>query len=288
MPSTTSLTRPSRRTEASRPSSRRSQPIRAVGTKLECAGHAQLVAQKRRIPLATKYNANGNVAPAPTKLSLPRTLPRPVLAEVEMSSLVNAYPNLAGIPVEYIRDRLPLSTPTMRAALKAVETSVPKGSLPKELEILMNDIVSAACPTHMFAVFGDAPLGFGQKRPVNLYPIHDLVFGAHCTTLPALPASQPTASTSTSHAAIPVVPLRLPSPETFPLLHSHLYMQQPAALLAALAPPCEADLLRLAAHARKVYGLWRNACALGVVDTQLYDIVEASWERTLAAMHACS
>lgn len=107
-----SFTRPSRRTDASRPPSRRSQPTRAIGTKLECAGHAQLVAQKRRIPLATKCNANGNLAAAPTTLSLPRTLPRPVLAEVDMSSLVSAYPNLAGTPAEYIRDHLPLSTPT--------------------------------------------------------------------------------------------------------------------------------------------------------------------------------
>ncbi|KAJ7139596.1 hypothetical protein C8R44DRAFT_606082 [Mycena epipterygia] len=286
MPSAASFTRPSRRTEASRASSRRSQATCAVSTKLECAGHAQLVAQKRRIPLATKCNANGNLSAAPTTLSLPRTLPRPVLADVDMSSLVSAYPNLAGTPAEYIRDRLPLSTPAMRAALQAVETSVPKCSLPKELEILMNDTVSAACPTHMLAVYGDAPLAFGQKRPVNLYPIHDLVFGAHCAALPSLPASQP--APCASRATIPVVPLRLPSPETFPLLHAHLYTRQPAALLAALAPPCEADLLRLAAHASKVYGLWHNACALGVVDSQLYDAVEASWERTLAAMQACS
>ncbi|KAJ7742741.1 hypothetical protein DFH07DRAFT_1063687 [Mycena maculata] len=243
--------------------------------------HAQGLAQKRsRVPLATKCNVNGIVAIAPTKLSLPRTLPRPVLREVEVNSLLDAYPACAGIPAEYIRDHLPLST--MRAALQAVATSVPESSLPKELDILMNDIVAAACPTHMFAVYGDASPACGQKRRVTLFPAHALVFGTHCANLPALPASQP--STSSARATVPVVPVRLPSPETFPLLQSYLYTQQPP----SLAPPCDSDLLRLAPHAKKVYGLWRNACVLGVVDAPLYDAIEASWERTLSAIQACS
>ncbi|KAJ7481727.1 hypothetical protein FB451DRAFT_1085388 [Mycena latifolia] len=288
MPSSTaSVTRTSRRTEASRPSSRRSQTTCALPSKLECAARAQVVAHKRRIPLATKYDINtGNVAAAPTKLSLPRTLPRPVLGEVEMSSLLDAYPHLAGIPAEYIRDRLPLSTPTMCAALQAVELSPPKSSLPKELQIIMNDAVSAACPTHMLAIYGESPVAFGKKRHVALYPFHDLVMGVHCANFPTLPASQPDATAS--HATLPVVPLRLPSPETFALLHSYLYTQQPATLLAALAPSCESDLLQLAGHATKVHGLWRNACALGVVDARLYDVIEASWAHIVAAMQACS
>ncbi|KAJ7905119.1 hypothetical protein B0H13DRAFT_1716785 [Mycena leptocephala] len=283
MPST-SITRSSR---LSRTSLRRSQTTRIAGTKLECAAQAQLLAHKRRIPLATKYDVNSNVAVAPTtKVSLPRTLPRPVLGEVEMAPLVNAYPELAGIPAEYLRDHLPLSTPKMRAALQAVETSVSKSSLPTELEILMNDIVAAACPTHVFAVYSDAPLGFGQKRHVSLFPVHDLVMGAHCVNLPALPTSRP--STTSSRTTIPVVPLCVPSPQTFPLLHAYLYTQQPATLLASLERPCESDLLQLATHANKIHGLWRNACSLGVVDAPLYDAIEASWESTIAAMQACS
>ncbi|KAF8178117.1 hypothetical protein K438DRAFT_2022036 [Mycena galopus ATCC 62051] len=288
MPSTTSVTRPSR---VSRLSSRRSQTTRISG-KLECAAQAQILAQKRRIPLATKYNVNCNrdvaAAAAPTKLSLPRTLPRPVLGEVDTSSLVDAYPTLVNLPADYIRDCLPTKTPLMRAALQAVEVSVCKSNLPKELEILMNDVVAAACPTHMLAVYNDAPLSLGQKRHVSLFPVHDLVLRVHCANLPTLPLSQPS---TLSRATIPVVPLRLPSPETFPLLHAYLYTQQPSTLLASLGLPCESDLLRLATHASKIYGLWRNACTLGVVDPQLYDAIEASWENTIAAMaamQACS
>ncbi|KAJ7177857.1 hypothetical protein C8R46DRAFT_1075129 [Mycena filopes] len=263
---------------------RRSQSTRMTATKFECAAQAQLLAQKRRIPLATKYN--DIATPASTKVSLPRTLTRPVLGEVDTSSLLGAYPDLEGIPAEYIRDRLASSTPKMRAALQAVETSIPRSSLPTELDILMNDVVASACPTHMFAVYNDAPLPLGHKRQVGLFPIHDLVFGTHCTSLPVLPASQK--PSSSSHTTVPVVPLRLPSPETFPLLHAYLYTQQPATLLASLARPCETDLLQLAAHANKIRGLWRNACLLGVVDAPLYDVIEASWESTIAAMQACS
>ncbi|KAJ7026541.1 hypothetical protein C8F04DRAFT_1045526 [Mycena alexandri] len=265
---------------------RRSQSTRITATKFECAAQAHLLAQKRRIPLATKYNVNSNVTAASTKISLPRALSRPVLGEVETSSLVGAYPDLAGIPAEYIRDRLALSRPKMRAALQAVEISISKSTLPTELGILMNEVVSFACPTHMFAVYNDAPIPVGHKRQISLFPIHDLVFGMHCTNLPTLPASRP--SSSSSHTTVPVVPLRLPSPATFSLLHAYLYTQQPATLLASLARPCETDLLQLAAHANKIHGLWRNACLLGVVDAQLYDVIEASWESTIAAMQACS
>ncbi|KAJ7939986.1 hypothetical protein B0H13DRAFT_2300042 [Mycena leptocephala] len=94
-----------------------------------------------RAPLATKYNT-GNVAVEATTLTLPVTLPRPELDEVKMSTLLEMYPDLAGIPAEYIRDR----------------------GLPKQLEITMNEIVSAACPTHMLAIYSDAPLALGQKR----------------------------------------------------------------------------------------------------------------------------
>ncbi|KAJ7856849.1 hypothetical protein B0H14DRAFT_3641385 [Mycena olivaceomarginata] len=218
-----------------------------------------------RAPLATKYNT-GNVAVEATTLTLPVTLPRPELDEVKMSTLLDMYPDLAGIPAEYIRDRMPLSTPP-------------------HLEITMNDIVSAACLTHMLAIYSDASLALGQKRQIGLYPCHDLVMGIYCTRLPKLPLSQPDAAYS--HATIPVVPICLPPPGTFALLHAYLYTQNPGTL-ALLTPPQESGLLQLVAHATKVHGLWRNARALGVIAPLLYDVVEESWAKTLTAMRACS
>ncbi|KAJ7291028.1 hypothetical protein C8J57DRAFT_1211561 [Mycena rebaudengoi] len=143
-------------------------------------------------------------APGPSKLSLSRTLPRPVLREVDLCNLVNVYPDLADIPAEYIHDHLP-ATATRQAAVHAVETSIPKGALPKELEILMNDIVAAACPTHMFAVYSNTPLAINQKRRVSLFPIHDIVSASTAPTSP--------------HSPHPILP---PSPCTKPSLSSSL------------------------------------------------------------------
>jgi hypothetical protein len=37
-----------------------------------------------------------------------------------------------------------------------------------------------------------------------------------------------------------------------------------------------------------IHGLWRSACSLGVVDEQLYALIEDAWESTVAAMQAAS
>ncbi|KAJ7291025.1 hypothetical protein C8J57DRAFT_1271160, partial [Mycena rebaudengoi] len=141
----------------------------------------------------------------------------------------------------------------MQAAVHAVETSIPKYAFPKELEIIMNDIVVAACPTHMFAVYSNTPLAINQKRRVSLFPIHDIVFDVHCANLPALPSSH--SATVSAHKTIPVVPLCIPSPETFSLLHSYLYTRQPETLLSALDGPCETDFFQLASRAMNIHGL---------------------------------
>ncbi|KAJ7788713.1 hypothetical protein B0H14DRAFT_2947509 [Mycena olivaceomarginata] len=187
-----------------------------------------------------------------------------------MSTVLDMYSDLAGIPAEYIRDRLSLSTPLMIAALGATQTAEIQGGLPKELEIPMNEIVSAACPTHMFAIYSDTPLTFGQKRQISCIP---------------LPSSKPDATGP--NATVPVVPLCLPSPGTFPLLHAYLYTQNPRTL-APLMPLQEASLPQLVVHATKVHGLWRNACALGVISPLLYEVIEESWAKTLTTMRACS
>ncbi|KAJ7833548.1 hypothetical protein B0H14DRAFT_2800617, partial [Mycena olivaceomarginata] len=237
------------------------------------------------LPLAPKSNT-GSVGVEARTLALPLTLYRPALDEVKMmSTLLDIYPDLAGIPAEYIRARLSLSTPFMIAALRATQTAEIQGGLPEKLEITMNEIVSAACPTHMLAIHSDTPLTFGQKRQISLYPCHDLVMRIYCTRLHKLPLSKPDAASS--HATVPVVPVCLPSPGTFALLHAYLYTQNPRTL-SPLTPLQEASLPQLVVHATEVHGLWRNACALGVISPLLYDVIEESWAKTLTAMRACS
>ncbi|KAF7319320.1 hypothetical protein HMN09_00269600 [Mycena chlorophos] len=249
--------------------------------KLECA--STCTAQKiRRAPLATKTDSNG-ATPGPSKLRLPLTLQRPVLGEV---NLAPSHPHLANVPPQYVRDQLPELLPGMSAALASVNHVAQTSRLPKHIQLEENDTVSAYPPTHILAVYDDAPLPAGTStRPVSLIAIHDLVFASHCSRFPVLRSF-----TSPSPLSIPVVPIRVPSLETFSTLRGYLYSQQPSILRAALKTPCEADgdLLRLAAHARKIYGLWQNACLLGLVDARAFEVIEESWERVLDAMKACS
>ncbi|KAF7292761.1 hypothetical protein MIND_01174600 [Mycena indigotica] len=237
----------------------------------------------RRIPLATKTDGNG-ATPVPSKLRLPRTLPRPVLGEVDLTSSHN---HLAHIPPEYVREKLLGSLPSMRTSLAAVKCTLNSTRLAKAAQILANDIVSAYPPTHMLAIHGTASSS-SNTQAVSLFPVHDIVFAAHCATFPVLPSSQPTTTDST--ISVPIVPMRLPSPETFSILQGYLYTQQPSFLRSALKTPLEAegDFLRLAAHAHKIKGLWANACLLGVVDDRVFEVVEEAWTRVLDAMQTAS
>lgn len=38
--------------------------------------------------------------------------------------------------------------------------------------------------------------------------------------------------------------------------------------------------------AKRVNGLWRNACALGVHDLELWDAMDLAWDAVLGAMNA--
>nr|GAT55417.1 predicted protein [Mycena chlorophos] len=251
--------------------------------KLECA--RTCTAQKiRRAPLVTKTDANG-ARPGPSKLRLPLTLPRPVVEEV---NLAPSHPHLANVPPQYVRDNLPLSGMSASLAALSVKHIVPTTHLPGTIHLEATEAVSAYPPTHILAVYDDALLRTG-RRPVSLVPVHDIVFAAHCSRFPVLPTS---ASTSTS-SPIPVVPLRVPSLDTFSTLHAYLYTQDPSVLRTALKTPCEAeaegDLLRLAAHAQKIHGLWRNACVLGLVDTdgRAFEVIEEAWGQVVGAMKSC-
>ncbi|KAK7042267.1 hypothetical protein R3P38DRAFT_3260301 [Favolaschia claudopus] len=272
MPALTSSSPPPPLPRAAAPRSlafwRRSQQNTCNPSKRECATIARVVAQKRRIPPRDENQ------PSPYTSST-------VLGEVDASLLVEAYPDLAGIPAEYLRDRLPLSAPS-RSDTASSSVS------PKELQILMNDTVAAACPTHMLAVYTNAPVAFGTKRHVSLFP--------HPRHRPPRALRQPPRIRALAPLYLflardhPRRPPPHPPPKTFSLLHGYLYTQHSPLLRRRSRPSVRSriDLLQLATHASKIHGLWRNACALGVVDAQLYDIIEESWERTLAAMQSCS
>lgn len=192
--------------------------------------------------------------------------------------------------------------------LSSVKADPVRNALPKELSVLVNDLASDA-PSHMLAVYSRQPSTSARRR-VTLFPTHNIVLAVYCANLPHLPPSEaPTPSKPGCPITIPVVPLCLPSPETFPQLSSFLYTKQTSHLLASLLP-CPAPSIdptaytsndptllqftkklagtyttqALLQHAMTVNGLWRNVCALGVDDIDLWSTMDLAWELLLTAM----
>jgi hypothetical protein len=171
----------------------------------------------------------------------------------------------------------------MLAGLSSLKAQAPKSALPNEMDVSIDN--AGVCPTHMLAVYSSRPTT--SPRKVTLFPTHQLVLAAHCANLPALPASSATHHAGTS-ATVPVVPLCLPSPEAFPLLQSYLYTKNTENLSNVLSPSTSTplDKVALQRHMWLIHGLWADACALGVVDSSLYEVIQSSWSRLVAAVEA--
>lgn len=167
--------------------------------------------------------------------------------------------------------------------------------LPRRLEVQIKDF-STDTPTHLFAVHSK------PATRVCLYPVHALIFAAHCAHLPPIPYVNSAEATEDGKKLIlPVVPLCLPNPPTFPMLLHYLYTKRGDHLLAALLPmaprgpkPSLTQLSRtfaatftvqaLLSYAAKVHGLWSNVAALGVFDEKLSRAIEVAWEVVLDAL----
>jgi hypothetical protein len=165
----------------------------------------------------------------------------------------------------------------------------------------------------MFAVYSRRT-NIGSRRRVTLFPVHNIIFSTQCANLPQLPTppkpTEPLNSTEPFTITIPVVPVSIPSPQTFPQLSAYLYTHSTNDLMAYLLPPCpqgllppnvdDTDPITLQQHARRmaetytvqallaqamtINGFWRNVCALGVFDLGLWDTMDVAWEVILNAL----
>ncbi|KAH7909180.1 hypothetical protein BJ138DRAFT_1011360 [Hygrophoropsis aurantiaca] len=254
---------------------------------------------------------------------LPRYLSRPEFREVSSETLRSVDPELVNSNThpDYIREGLEHFGSSMLKVLSSVHADSISNILPKELSIMINDL-SSDLPTHMLAVYARQPQtassSAAPKRRVTLFPTHNVILAANCANLPSLPPSIPTSIPSNQTAAatinVPIVPLCVPSPETFPYLSTFLYTKRADHLLASLLPstsnlflsslissplslPTTASVQAYAsklaaahtpqtllAHAMAVNGLWRNACALGIFDERLWDTMDIAWEVLLGAL----
>lgn len=291
---------------------------------------------------------NPHVAAVPPSLQLPRTLQRPNFSEVSRDIIASLEPELADVPIEYIRRHLAGQANSMLSALSLMTypTSLPRARLASSIDVSVRPTSNApntsAFPTHMLAISSSRSspsqpntptaasfmAGASSTLTVPLFPSHAVVLAAYCTLLPALPRSRPSNRTATM--SLPVVPLTVPSAETFQMLHAYLHTKRPDTLLAALLPSLAASLPQapsggtsssagrsvyvsqftseslsrlahalasaaaqigpqgalssLMAHAKVINGLWRNVCALGVFDAELWGVMDLAWEVVLIAL----
>jgi hypothetical protein len=204
----------------------------------------------------------------------------------------------------------------MLKVLASVKGNPVKDALPKELSIIVHDL-SSALPSHMLAVFGpSSKKGSTERRKVTLYPAHSLVFAAYCSKLPAFPPVDISATPplrAPQELVVPIRPLCLPSPQTYPRLSAFLYTKRADILLQSLMP-CQpptllmqsqeqetpsqsSQLLEFAArlagtytpqallqHTMTVHGVWQNVCALGIFDDSLWETMDLAWQILLTAI----
>lgn len=192
-------------------------------------------------------------------------------------------------------------------------SSLPKSHLPPTLTIpLRTSATQPSYPTHVLAVSSSKSL----NDQAMVFPVHALILASHCALLPRLPPSQQQPHSPSLY--LPVLPLSLPSPAAFSVLHSYMYNHRLEAVLKALFPvpsgflqsvshqavlsalgsgstlhqlsaylcsSASSNLRTLTTHAAHVKDLWQTMAALGLYDPELWDTIDLAWEIVLGALN---
>ncbi|KAF9460428.1 hypothetical protein BDZ94DRAFT_1266226 [Collybia nuda] len=267
-----------------------------------------------------RYHQSSPAPASSPSVQLPRTLARPPFAEVSRDAIMAVAPELANVPAEYIRRNLRPKANQMLAGISALApshlpTHMPKSHLPPSLNIPLRATSTSqpSYPTHVLAVSASKSSSNDQ---LMMFPIHSVVLASHCALLPRLPASQQQPHSPTLQ--LPVLPLSLPSPVAFSILHSFMYTHRLESVLKALFPvpagflqslshgavqsaladghtlhqlssylcsSASSNLHTLTTHAAHVKELWQNMAALGLHDPELWDTIDLAWEIVLGALN---
>ncbi|KIY42974.1 hypothetical protein FISHEDRAFT_32117, partial [Fistulina hepatica ATCC 64428] len=256
-------------------------------------------------------------------VQLPRKLSRPPFVEVSRSALVAVSPELSQVPPEFIRQGIPSKASHMLSGTSAIDpsslpTSLPRAHVPATLTVrLRAPVHTTAAPTHVLAISAPSTHYRAHEIPVKLVPTHSLPLAAHCTAIPVLP---PRTRGDRGVLYLQVLPLELPSPAAFPILHNYMYTHGLSEVLSALIPVPDylakaelshavvlgilqsrdvqlfqlADycmrkamnnsktLLSYASHAKE---LWQDMVALGLFEPALWDTLDLAWEVILIALN---
>ena len=129
------------------------------------------------------------------------------------------------------------------APIRPTSQAPDRGSFPTHVFAILSSRSSAKTPT--VASFADRA-SLPPSTTVPLYPASALVMAVHCSLLPPLP-QMPRSAGRRAALTLPIVPLTVPSPETYALLHAYLHTMRPDTLLAALLPALAASFPQLSA-----------------------------------------
>ncbi|GJJ14741.1 hypothetical protein Clacol_009008 [Clathrus columnatus] len=205
-------------------------------------------------------------------------------------------PVLSGVPLGYILYNLKDIGPKLSEGAKATQAIPPTGPLHSEMLVKFNN-TDLEPPTHILAVHSKQ-----QNGLFTLYPVHALVVSTGCAHLPLLPDSPAIPpGAAMPELTLPVVSLSIPSPSMFQPILNYLYMRQNDVILDVLLPieDNEVDpfiemskkqaeqfsVKELLINARKIWGLWANASALGIFDDHLFTTMEIAWEICIGALN---
>ncbi|KAG5643516.1 hypothetical protein DXG03_000708 [Asterophora parasitica] len=256
-------------------------------------------------------------------VQLPRTLARPPFAEIARDAIAAVSPELVDIPAEYIRRSLRPKADNTRLRMLAGNSALApshmpslmsRSRLPPSLSIPLRttSVGQPSYPTHVLAVTASK----NPSEGAMLFPVHSIVLATHCAHLPPLSPSPPRPHSPSIQ--LPVLPLSMPSPPAFAILHSFMYHHRLDSVLKGLFPmpsgflqsvshdavrgalasgstlhqlssylaqSASGNLTTLMTHVAHVKELWQNMVALGVHDPELWDTLDLAWEVILGALN---
>ncbi|KAJ6552196.1 hypothetical protein DFH09DRAFT_1366325 [Mycena vulgaris] len=140
--------------------------------------------------------------------------------------------------------------------------------------------IAALAPSHLSTslprsrVPGPHPRLRGERDAAHtILSVHVVVLAAHCAKLPRLPPWAPAGSSRAASATLTILPLALPSPHAFAILHGFMYTHR-------LAPA-----FLTSARSWGMQELWQDMVALGVYDPELWDALDLAWEVGLGVLN---
>ncbi|KAJ6565494.1 hypothetical protein DFH09DRAFT_1473543 [Mycena vulgaris] len=252
---------------------------------------------------------------------LPCRLERPPVHAAPRATLDALAPELAQLPISFIRHQITLRAPQMLAGLDdlPIPSTIPRLHLPRKLTVPVPrgagaDNVECWDPTHVLALSLPARRAASPDAPFVLIPIHGIVLAAHCAAPVLGPAPTPgDANSANGTLVLPLCPVILPSVPALLVLRAYMYTQRLDSFLGAVLPLPEpfahaavkaalassTEIKRLAAHlidthaslahlleyVGRVRDVWQTMCRLGMHHVQLWNALDLAWDILMVALN---